>query len=80
MGVSPYAMKSYLHRGTYRDLNIYLVPQLVDLLGYAYLPDDLNRDPELLVYDGVTLLSGSVPGGDAAPFDLGITAVHETGH
>lgn len=75
-----YTMKWHLHQGTYQDLNIYLLPELDGLLGYAYLPDDLNRDPNLLVWDGVTLLSGSVPGGDAAPYDLGITAIHEIGH
>jgi hypothetical protein len=63
---------------TAETLNIYLTNLInVGLLGYAYYPEDYE---EVGVLDGVVAESQSLPGGSAAPYDLGGTVVHEVGH
>jgi hypothetical protein len=69
------AMKRKLHRGNKSDLNVYIAAGF-DYLGWSYLPEDLGKDSKL---DGIVIQPTSLPGG-AAPFDLGLTAVHEVGH
>jgi hypothetical protein len=67
--------KAALHQGGWNSLNIYIT-NLEFYLGYAYFPEaDLP-----LELDGVVLLNESLPGGDAAPYNLGDTATHEVGH
>jgi hypothetical protein len=70
-------IRKRLHRGSARDLNIYLTPGL-DGLGVASFPDKIEKHG--LDLDGVFVNTGTLPGGALAPNNLGRTAVHETGH
>ncbi len=66
--------KAALHKGTYRDLNIYIANLGDGLLGYATFPGGK------LVEDGLVMLTDSMPGGSASPYNEGDTATHEIGH
>lgn len=66
------AMKNALRQGDAKTLNIYSVGFSSGagsgLLGYATFPSSYSRAPK---DDGVVILHSSVPGGTAAPFNLG---------
>lgn len=70
-------MKSALAVDPAHTLNIYSCNPSNGILGYAYLP---NQIAESSYYHGVVLLYSSLPGGSAAPYNLGDTATHEVGH
>ena len=67
--------KRALHQGGTKTLNIYTASLRPGLFGYSFFP---VPTPEFV--DGVVLLNETLPGGDAAPYNLGDTAVHHVGH
>jgi hypothetical protein len=77
-----HAMKSALRKGDKKVLNVYFVNFADGLLGYAYLPWQVN----VPVLDGIPVLDGvvnhydSIPGGGYGVYDEGDTLVHEVGH
>ncbi|AKT52004.1 zinc metalloprotease [Arsenicicoccus sp. oral taxon 190] len=72
------AMKSALHQGDSRTLNVYTGNIGDGLLGWAYFPKDGNPGRDYL--DGIVMLDESMPGGTAGKYALGDTLVHEAGH
>jgi hypothetical protein len=75
-------MKRALHTGGPNMLNVYTATAGPGLLGYAYLPDIVNK-PGQEYLDGVVLNWESMPGASTAyagRYDLGGTLTHESGH
>jgi len=69
--------KAALRQGSADDLNLYTANPSGGILGWSTFPWDYSSNQ---TDDGVVVLFDSLPGGGAAPYDLGMTAVHEVGH
>jgi hypothetical protein len=69
--------KNALRQGGANVLNLYTANVGDGQLGFASWPWDYAGDPKL---DGVVVLFSTLPGGTAAPYNLGQTAVHMVGH
>ncbi len=76
-GSTETAMKNALRQGSADDLNLYLCNPSGGVLARATYPWQYSANPK---YDGVVLLNSTLPGGSAAPYNLGDTATHEVGH
>lgn len=70
-------MKQALAVSPATTLNVYTCSPSGGILGYARFPDSY---PETSYMHGVVLLDESLPGGSAAPYNLGDTGTHEVGH
>jgi hypothetical protein len=70
-------MKTKLRRGNSKVLNIYTTTLSDNLLGYASFPYEYSVLPK---WDGVVVDFRTLPGGSLAPYNLGMTLVHEVGH
>lgn len=73
-------MKNALHKGTARDLNLYTNSPSGGLIGWATFPWDYDTEANGAKLDGVVLLNQTLPGGSAAPYNLGDQGTHEVGH
>jgi hypothetical protein len=70
-------MKQSLAIDPATTLNFYTCDLGQNLLGYAVFP---SAYPEDSYFHGVVVLNESLPGGSAAPYNLGDTGTHEVGH
>lgn len=70
-------MKNALAIDVAHTLNIYSCKPGQGILGYSYLPETFAESNKR---HGVVLLYSSLPGGSAAPYNLGDTGTHEVGH
>lgn len=77
-------MKKQLRQGTYDTLNLYFQTDLSGgVLGRCTLPSAIGNgktDPTVYASDGCNINANTMPDGLMDGFNMGKTAVHETGH
>ena len=71
------AMKQSLAVDPATTLNMYTCNPSGGILGWAYFPSSF---PEDSFWHGTVVLHSTLPGGSAAPYNLGDTETHEVGH
>ena len=78
------AMKKSLRKGPYRALNLYFQSDMSGgVLGKCTLPTNVggaSADKSVYAVDGCNIAAGTLPTGPMAGYNMGMTAVHETGH
>ena len=77
------AAKAALRKGTYSTLNIYFHTDFAGgNLGTCSLPSTVppGSDPSLYASDGCNVNAATMPNGSMLGYNLGGTAIHETGH
>ena len=77
------AAKQALRVGSYSDLNLYFHTDLSGgALGTCTLPSQVDAGmPQSMYYtDGCNINANTMPGGTLTGYNMGKTAVHETGH
>ena len=80
-GYFNHEMKPFLRRGTYEDLNVYLLTDFHDgLLGICHFPQETVPGSWVFERDGCKVWSKTVPGGGTRYYSLGGTLFHEVGH
>ncbi|KAK1777090.1 hypothetical protein QBC45DRAFT_417764 [Copromyces sp. CBS 386.78] len=77
---SELAMKKALRKGSYKDLNLYILKDLGSNLGYCYFPTTVTSKSNDWYYDGCSILYSTLPGGSLTNYNLGHTSTHEVGH
>jgi hypothetical protein len=75
LSVQDLTMRATLRQGGADAINVFVANSRG--LGWAQPLMSYKLSPET---DGVIILDQSMPGGTAAPYNLGMTAVHEIGH
>ena len=70
-------MKKALAIDPAHTMNVYTCAPAKGLIGWSYLPFSL---PETDILNGTVIHYGTVPGGYLAPYNLGGTLIHESGH
>ncbi|KAJ3085411.1 hypothetical protein HK102_014198 [Quaeritorhiza haematococci] len=73
-------MKKTLRKGGESALNIYTILPKGTILGWSSFAHELTQEGKGIENDGVVISINSLPKIGRAPFNLGRTAVHETGH
>jgi hypothetical protein len=77
LSLSEWSCKAALQWDPQTYLNVYTCLPYADLLGWAYFPFMAEWFPSL---DGVVIDYRTLPGGNAYPYHMGDTLVHEVGH
>ncbi|RYP08631.1 hypothetical protein DL764_001759 [Monosporascus ibericus] len=76
-----FAYKEALRQGDYGTLTVYFIrhPNF-NALGYRNFPGKFGESSTDFIVDGCIIDAATMPGGRAAPYNLGGTVPHEVGH
>jgi hypothetical protein len=71
----------HTRNGGYDALNVYFYTDLPNgIQGICPLPTVVEPGSDFFYRDGCQIHAETMPGGSLAPYNLGLTAVHEAGH